>query len=196
VTVEVHDHIAALARRSIEGDPGALAKLLAELEPLVVRTTRLVVGSGSWAAEDAAQEALIDIVRGIGKVGSPEAVLSWTLRVATTRALKVARRERLLSLRRAPAIDTELLAETASETAGERATALKDAFDRLTPRLRATAILRLQLALSEIESAEILGCSPQTVKPNLHRARTKLVKALRESGFGPSAIPADGKELP
>jgi RNA polymerase sigma-70 factor (ECF subfamily) len=195
VTVEVQDHIAGLARRSIEGDPGALAKLLAELEPLVVRTVRLVVGSGSWAAEDAAQEALIDIVRGIGKVGCPEAVLSWTLRVATTRALKVARRERLLSLRRAPAIDTELLAETASEPAGERATALKDAFDRLTPRLRATAILRLQLALSEIESAEILGCSPQTVKSNLHRARTKLVKALRESGFGPSAIPADGKEL-
>jgi len=191
--MEAGNRLTALARRAIDGDAIALAELLEELEPLVVRTARLVVGSGSWAAEDAAQEALIDLARGIGKLRAPEAVLTWSLRVATTRALKVARRERLLSLRRAPDVDTELLAEAAAEPNDERRRALKDAFDRLTPRLRATAILRLHLALSEKETAEILGCSPQTVKSNLHRARTKLIGLLGVSGLVP-AVPAGGKE--
>ena len=86
-----------LARGAARGDPESLAELLRELEPLVVRTVRLIVGAGSWAAEDAAQEALVDLVRGISRLRAPEAATAWALRVATTRALKVARRERLLS---------------------------------------------------------------------------------------------------
>jgi RNA polymerase sigma factor (sigma-70 family) len=191
--VEARNQIVELARHASDGDAAALAQLLTELEPLVVRTARLVVGSGSWAAEDAAQEALIDLARGIGKLKSPEAVLTWSLRVATTRALKVARRERLLSLRSAPEVDAGLLAEVAQDANDERRRALKEAFDRLTPRLRATAILRLQLALSETETAAILGCSPRTVKSNLHRARTKLIDLLDASGLVPATV-ASGKE--
>jgi RNA polymerase sigma-70 factor (ECF subfamily) len=186
--MKASSHLAALARRAIDGDAVALAELLEELEPLVVRTARLVVGSGSWAAEDAAQEALIDIARGVADVRSPDVILAWALRVATTRAIKVSRRERLLSFRRSPAIDLELLAESPSEPIDERRRALKSAFDRLTPRLRATAVLRLHLALSETEAATILGCSRQTVRSNLHRARAELKRALDESGFAPATV--------
>ena len=121
-------------------------------------------------------------------------MLGWALRVTTNRALKTARRERLLSLRRATSVDPELLERIAAEPDRERSGALKDAFDRLSPRLRVTAVLRLQLAFGEAETAEILGCSPQTVKSNLHRARVKLVKVLGEHGFAPASIPAPGKE--
>ena len=191
--MESQNQLVALARSATAGDVRALADLLVELEPLVVRTARLVVGSGSWAAEDAAQEALIDLTRGIGNLKSPEAVITWSLRVATTRALKVVRRERLLSLRRAPEIDTELLPEVAQDSNDDRCRALKEAFDRLTPRLRATAILRLHLDLSETETAEVLGCSPNTVKSNLHRARAKLIASLGASGLAPVTAPV-GKE--
>ena len=182
-TVESDDLLVRLARRAVAGDRDALDELLRELEPLVVRAARLIVGSGSWTAEDAAQEALLDVARGVTALRSPEAVRTWTLRIATTRAIKVARRERLLSLRRASATAPEL----GIEPSDERSAALKEAFDRLPPRLRATAVLRLYVGLTEAEAAEVLGCSLGTVKSNLHDARKRLAASLGRDGFAPGA---------
>ena len=180
--MELEPDTTLLARRAGVGDPAALNQLLAELQPLVVRTARLIVGSGSWAAEDAAQEALLDISRGIGRLRDPEAVRAWALRVATRRALRVARRERLLRFR--DALTREQLQQPAP---GEgREAALKQAFDTLPPRLRATAVLRLQAGLSEDETAHALGCSVGAVKSNLHDARNRLTNLLREAGYAPA----------
>jgi len=173
-----------LARRAVAGDEAARGDLVRELEPLVVRTVRLVVGSGSWAAEDAAQEALVDIARGIAAVREPRTITSWALRVATRRAIKVSRRERLLSLRRSPQIAPEL----ATDPESGRSAALKEAFDLLPPRLRATAVLRLHAGLGEEETATVLDCSVGTVKSNLHDARKRLAEALRERGFAPTTV--------
>ena len=190
MVVAVTPDIVDLARRAAAGEMVAADALLRELEPLVVRTVRLVVGSGSWTAEDAAQEALLDIDRGIHALRDPRAVRAWALRVATQRALKVSRRERLLWLRRAPKLDPELLAESGGLEVG-RSTAIKAAFDRLPPRLRATAVLRLYVGLSEDEAAQALGCSLGTVKSNLHDARRRLVRELRERGFEPTTLPRE-----
>src|SRR2546423_5891371 len=87
-----------LARRATGGDETARAELVRELQPLVVRTARLIVGSGSAAAEDAAQDALVDLLRGLGSLRDPQAITAWACRIATRRALRVARRERLSAL--------------------------------------------------------------------------------------------------
>lgn len=181
MTMGVAPGIVALASRANAGDSAALNELLAELRPLVVQTARLVVGSGSWAAEDAAQEALLDISRGISELRNPAAVRSWALRVATRRALKVARRERLLRVRSAPGVEG---VQESVPTEGREA-ALKQAFDRLPPRLRATAVLRLHAGLSEQETADALGRSVGTVKSNLHDARERLTHLLTEAGYAP-----------
>lgn len=180
--MEVAPGTVALASRANAGDSAALNELLAELRPLVVQTARLIVGSGSWVAEDAAQEALLDISRGIGKLRDPAAVRTWALRVATRRALRVARRERLLRVRSAPDVK-DLQAPAPTEG---REAALKQAFDRLPPRLRATAVLRLQAGLSEDETADALGCSIGAVKSNLHDARKRLTHSLTEAGYAPT----------
>ena len=182
MTMEVAPATVSLASRACGGDTAALNELLAELRPLVVRTARLVVGSGSWAAEDAAQEALLDISRGIGRLRDPAAVRTWALRVAVRRALKVARRERLLRTRNAQSV--EGLQESAPSDG--RQVALKHAFDSLPPRLRATAVLRLQAGLSEDETAAVLGCSVGAVKSNLHDARKRLTHLLSEAGYAPT----------
>ena len=109
----------------------------------MVRTVRLIVGSGSPAAEDAAQDALLDIARGIRGLRDPEAVRGWAFRVATLRAYKAARRERVLFLHRSPAITEEL----AIHQPDSEAATLKDAFDRLPPRMRAVGVLRLYAGL-------------------------------------------------
>jgi RNA polymerase sigma-70 factor (ECF subfamily) len=175
----------SLASRACGGDAAALNELLAELRPLVVRTARLVVGSGSWAAEDAAQEALLDISRGISSLRDPAAVRTWALRVAIRRALKVARRERLLRIWNGPLVD-----RVQDLPRGEgREAALKQAFDSLPPRLRATAVLRLQAGLSENETANALECSVGAVKSNLHDARKRLTRELTEAGYAPTVEP-------
>jgi RNA polymerase sigma factor (sigma-70 family) len=179
--VPVEEPLVDLARGAAAGDRDALDELVRELEPTVVRAVRLIVGSGSWSAEDAAQEALIDVTRGIGSLRDPRAVKTWALRVATSRALKIARRERLLALRRSPVIVDDLAVSPEEHRSAE----LKAAFDRLPPRLRATAVLRLYVGLSEAETAEVLGCSTGTVKSNLHDARKRLGKTLGERGLAP-----------
>ena len=182
MTMEVAPAIVSLASRASGGDAAALNELLAELRPLVVRTARLVVGSGSWAAEDAAQEALLDMSRGISRLRDPAAVRTWALRVAIRRALKVARRERLARVRNARSL--ERLQEPAPSDGREAA--LKQAFDSLPPRLRATAVLRLHAGLSEDETADALGCSVGAVKSNLHDARKRLTHLLSEAGYAPT----------
>ena len=173
--------LAGIGRAATAGDPAAVDRLLRALSADVVRTVRLIVGSGSSAAEDAAQDALLDIARGIGGLRDPEAVRIWALRVATLRAYKVARRERLLALRRAPAVTDEL----ASPPRDSHAVALKDAFDRLPPRMRAVAVLRLYTGLSEEDAAGALGCSVGAIKSQLHEARRRLARTLASQGVTP-----------
>ena len=182
--MEVAPGTVSLASRACAGDAAALDELLAELRPLVVRATRLVVGSGSWAAEDAAQEALLDISRGISRLRDPTVVRTWAVRVAMRRAIKVAGRERLLRARNATS--AERLQEPEFTSSDGRYSALKQAFDALPVRLRATAVLRLQAGLSEEETAGALGCSVGTVKSNLHDARKRLTHLLSEAGYAPT----------
>ena len=182
MTMEAARSTLLLARRAHAGDSAALDELVAELRPLIVQVSRLIVGSGSWAAEDAAQEALIDVTLGIRKLRDPAAVRTWALRVATRRALRIAGREQMLRVRSVPIVE-EL--QSSAPVAGREA-ALKQAFDRLPPRLRATAVLRLQAGLTEKETADVLGCSVGAVKSNLHDARKRLTRALTEAGYAPT----------
>ena len=175
--------ILALTDRARCGDKDALNKLVGLLEPSVVRAVRLIVGSGSSIAEDAAQEAMLDVARSIGSLRDPAALHVWAARIATRRAIKVARRERLFGLVRLPRSRDGVTAEPQNSSA-----ALKEAFDELPPRLRATTVLRLYLGFSEAETAEALGCSVGTVKSNLHDARARLSEALQSRGATPMVV--------
>ena len=179
--------VANLAQRAMAGETAATEELLRELQPFVVRAVRLIVGSTSPAAEDAAQEALLDISRGLKGLRDPRAVRAWAIRVASQRALKVARRERLRLGRFGPSLEEPAF----FGPDGDRRAAIKECFDRLPPRLRATAVLRLHLGLTEQETAEAMGCSVGTVKSNLHDARRQLTSALAERGFSPMTSPKE-----
>jgi RNA polymerase sigma factor (sigma-70 family) len=169
----------------IEGSPGgrgaATAEAaLVELQPLVVRTVRLVVGSGSAVAEDAAQEALLELSRALPRLRSGASAGAFAAKIAARVALRAVKRERrfaLLGLR------VRELPASAPGANGQPAelVELKEAFDRLPARQRATAVLRLHVGLSEQETAEALGCSVGTVKHQLHDARIALAAYLEGS---------------
>lgn len=172
--------MSALASRALSGDGEALDALLCELRPMVVRVARLLAGSGSWIAEDAAQEALLDIARGIRGLKNPIAVEAWAYRVVVARVNKVLRREDAHRYSIVPE-----LWQAAGETHESNIRAIAEAFYTLPVGLRAVAILRLYLGLSEAEAAEVLNCSIGTIKSQLHDARLRLATHLDASGIRP-----------
>lgn len=176
----VDQNLVTLAEAAIAGRADARERLLEELRPTVVRATRLVVGAGSSAAEDAAQEAMIDLYRGIEQLRGPQSVRAWALRIAMTRALKTAANEwRWWHRKRLTPYSVTATPETGD------AALLKAAFDELPPRMRAVAVLRLHAGLSEAETAEALGCSVGTAKSQLSDARRRLSRALQREGLVP-----------
>jgi RNA polymerase sigma factor (sigma-70 family) len=179
-----------LARSASAGNRAALEELLRELRPPAVRAARLIVGPGSWAAEDAAQEAMIDISVSIEKLRDPRAVHAWALRIATRRALKTARWERV---RRVIRREAEI-PEREFEEVDARHAALMGAIRALPPRQRAVLVLRLYSGLSEAETADVLGCSVGTVKSQLHDARRRLAAELQEDGLPARLADRTGKE--
>lgn len=182
--MEVSPNLSLLAERASNGDREALNDLLGTLRPRLVRTARLIVGAGSWAAEDAVQEALLDVSKAIGGLRRPEAVVTWALRLATRRALKAARRERFLRFRERVERDPPF----AVEPAAPLSRVLLESFNELPPRMRAVAVLRLYQGLTEPETAEVLACRIGTVKSQYHEARKRLVQSLRRRGITPTTL--------
>jgi RNA polymerase sigma factor (sigma-70 family) len=148
---------------------------LLELRPLVVRTVRLVVGAGSAIAEDAAQEALLELDRALPQLREPQAARAYAARIAGRVALRTARRERRFRL--LGIVERQIEQPEPGQPA--ELVELKHAFDSLPPRQRAVAVLRLYVGLSEQETAEALGCGIGTVKRQLHDARAALRRYLR-----------------
>ena len=146
---------------------------MAELRPTVERAVRLIVGAGSAFAEDAVQEALIAIDRDRTQVRGHER--AWAHRVATRVALRMARRERRRAL-----IGLSAQAPRALGEIDPMLGAIIDAFALLPPRMRAVAVLRLYVGLSEQETADAIGCAPGTVKSQLFEARRRLAADLSE----------------
>jgi RNA polymerase sigma factor (sigma-70 family) len=183
--------IVRLARAAQAGDASARERLLHELRPSIVRSVRFIVGAHSAWAEDAAQDALGDIDRGLAGLREPALVKTWAYQIATKRALRTARRERLRSFGRSESTlanlpDVALLQALADDQRRALREALFTAFSNLPPRLRAVAVLRLHLDLSEVETAEIMSCSIGTVKSQLHEARKRLTQSLTAAGHVPN----------
>ena len=150
-----------------QGDALALDQLLDELAPYV---RRLCAQIAPAAADDAAQEALLAVFRGLPSLHAPEAIMTWVRSVTVRTAIRLARQP-----------DREVPA--GATPAGPRAPSfeglvdINDAVARLPLAQRVVLILRTREGLSEQEIATTLGIPAGTVKSRLNRARA----AFREA---------------
>jgi RNA polymerase sigma-70 factor (ECF subfamily) len=147
------------------GDALALDQLLDELTPYV---RRLCARIAPAVADDAAQEALLAVFRGLPSLRAPEAIMTWARAVSVRTATRLARR----------ASQETAVDRTPEPCASsfEGLVDIGDAMDRLPLAQRVVLILRTREGLTEQEIAAALGISTGTVKSRLHRARA----ALRE----------------
>lgn len=136
-------------------------------------------------ADDAAQEALIAIVRGLPHFDGRSLFSTWAYRVTTNCCLDELRRRR----RRPLPIDesdvpteasTDALPDEELERSATRL-ALSAALERLPEEFRMPLVLRDIADLDYATIAEILDLAPGTVRSRISRGRARLADALSSS---------------
>ena len=176
------DDDATLVAAARTGDRDALDRLLRRYYDRVHAVCRRIAGAGR-DADDAAQEAMIGIVRGLPRFDGRSAFSTWVYRIATNAALDELRRRR-----RRPAphiVDDDApwpevvdpLAERRVDAAALRL-AIDDALDDLPEEFRAPVVLRDVADLDYAEIAEVLSIPLGTVKSRIARGRSQLAEAL------------------
>jgi len=159
--------------------------------PALMRTASLLTGNTA-AAEDALQEALTRVAMRWPKVvrgGAPE---PYVRRVLYTVVVDDWRRRRRLDVEPADRQDQCDGVDVASRVSSTLV--LGDALRRLTPRQRAVLVLRYYDDLTEVQAADVLGCSVSTVKSQTKHALMRL-RALAPELIAAFSPDEDSTEL-
>lgn len=179
------------------GDRRALDTLLRRHYDRVHAVCRRIAGS-SRDADDAAQEAMISIVRGLPRFDGRAQFSTWAYRIATNAALDELRRRK-----RRPALhvvgEEGDVPEPTDPLADRQVTGIVDrlaidaALDTLPEEFRAAVVLRDVADLDYAEIAEALGVPVGTVKSRIARGRNQLVTLLgnRAPGAGRPSTEGD-----
>jgi RNA polymerase sigma-70 factor (ECF subfamily) len=170
------------------GDRQALEALLSRHYDRVHAVCRRIAGS-SRDADDAAQEAMIGIVRGLPRFDGRSQFSTWVYRIATNAALdELRRRKRRPGLAvvddegRQPDV-ADPLAERTVEASVDRLT-IDAALDALPEDFRVAVVLRDVADLDYGEIAEAVGVPVGTVKSRIARGRSQLATALGNRAGG------------
>jgi RNA polymerase sigma-70 factor, ECF subfamily len=170
----------SLAARARDGDRDALEALLRASYGQIFAVCRRMTGNDADAA-DAAQDALVAIVRGLPRFDGRSRFATWAYRIAVNASIDELRRRA-----RRSTVSLELL--TDRDSAG-----LADAFDAesavarvdvdgallaLPLEYRAPVVLRDLCGLDYAEIAEVLGVPGGTVRSRIARGRSMLAISL------------------
>jgi RNA polymerase sigma-70 factor (ECF subfamily) len=184
------DDLVAAARA---GDPTALEVLLERhYDRVATIATRMLRHRAD--AEDATQQALLAIVRGLPRFDGRSAVSTWIHRVTVNACLDELRRRD----RRPRPVDPDDPAGPLDTGGARDATAvvadrvdIDRALATLAPDFRAAVVLRDLCGLDYAEIAECLDLPPGTVRSRIARGRRDLLAAL---GNHPAALDVQGTE--
>jgi RNA polymerase sigma-70 factor (ECF subfamily) len=173
-------------RRLKSGDIGGLEDLVNLYQVRAVRTAFLITRDTALA-EDAVQEAFLQIYRSIRHFDQNRPFAAWFMRSVVNAAVKIAQK----SARHAPArfdagdawleglpAEGELVEQQVESSEFQRQ--VWEAMQNLSPRQRAAIVQRYFLDMSEKEIAAELEAAPGTVKWLLYAARKNLRSLLSE----------------
>lgn len=175
-----------LVRRSRGGDHLAFARLIEEHQTIAYRVAASIAGSGS-EADDIVQDAFIKSYLKLHQFDEGRKFRAWLLAIVANEARNRRRamgRQAAVTLKVALTVDahTPDVASDPSRAyeASELRSRLAAAVGRLPRRDREVVALRYFAELSELETAEALGCPIGTVKSRLSRALGRLRVALAD----------------
>jgi RNA polymerase sigma-70 factor (ECF subfamily) len=161
-----------------DGDRDALDALLRRNYDRIHAVCRRLTGNDADAA-DAAQEALIAIVRGLPRFDARSRFTTWAYRVTVNACLDELRRRRR---RPEPAADPPDTGGVDGTGAIAARLDIDAAIVRLAPEFRAPVVLRDLCGLDYAEIAEVLAIPPGTVRSRIARGRGQLAALLAPTG--------------
>jgi RNA polymerase sigma-70 factor, ECF subfamily len=179
---------AELVRQAADGDRRALESLLGSYHDRI-HLICLRMCRHRQDADDATQEALIAVVRGLPRFDGRSAFSTWVYRVATNACLDELRRRRRrpdpVAAEDRPDLADHASAEDPADGAvrAETRDALLAALADLPEDFRAPVVLRDVLDLDYAEIAEVLELPGGTVRSRIARGRARLAATL-EGPFG------------
>jgi RNA polymerase sigma-70 factor (sigma-E family) len=144
-------------------------QFVAQHSPELLRLAYLLCGEHA-GAEDLLQNALLRVYLRWGRITHPE---QYVRRVLVTAAADEGRRAFRRRERSAADPPEQLDPRESFGQADDRAR-LRTALQSLPPRQRAAVVLRHWLDLDPAAAAELLGCSPETVRSQTARGLDKL----------------------
>ncbi|WP_420119482.1 RNA polymerase sigma factor [Micromonospora sp.] len=172
------DDIDDVARAAARGEPGALDALLTAVRPEVLRLCGRLLPHRE-DAEEACQDALLAVARGIGRFEGRSSFHTWLYRLTANRArstYRALRRRWQVEAGGVPLPDPPDPRRT-SVVAGTRLDLL-DALDAVRPEAAEALTLRDLLGLSYPEIATLLDVPEGTVKSRVHQARRQVRERL------------------
>jgi len=165
--------------RAQKGDKEAF-RYLVEIYAGLAGRTALVLTNSPNDAEDAVQDAWVDVWRALPRFQVERSFRPWLLTIVANRCYKKSRRQRILTTPY-----TSEMAETMGETplwAGwgrDYDTELHEALGKLDGEQRRLLALRFYTDLKLEEIAEVMGVALGTVKSRLHRTMAILREELQ-----------------
>lgn len=164
--------------RARRGDRRAIESIVREVYPLVHNVCRRVLGGD---ADDATQNALINIVRHLERFDGRSSFTTWVYRVATNAALDEARRRQRHRSRNISVVPDVI--DDANSTLNDRvldAEYVQPLLAQLPEEFRVAVVLRDVMDLDYDEIADILDIPGGTVRSRIARGRAKLADLARE----------------
>jgi RNA polymerase sigma-70 factor (ECF subfamily) len=176
-----NDDLGALAEQAQAGDKNAMDDLLRLVYPRVLRICRSVLPY-SADAEDAAQEALLNIATKINTYSGRSSFSTWVHSVAANSARSTYRKlKRTAQAAHNPETMERPDPRTTSVIAGTRLDLLEalETLERDRPQMVTPLVLRDVYGLSYEEIALEVGAPLGTVKSRIHDAREVVRPLLR-----------------
>ena len=189
----VHKRVPRLERDLVEraqrGDRVAFDALVGRVGDRLFGLAHHVLRDAA-AAEDASQQALVEIWRNLPRLGNADSFDAWSYRIVIRAALAESERHRRWILRPAgTAVDPVTERDHANSVADRDQ--LARGFERISPEHRAVLALKYFADRSDDQIAEILGVPVGTVRSRLYHAIRRLRAELdADTRPGESGRPA------
>jgi len=165
-----------LVERAQQGDESAYAALAVRIADRMYAVAHHILRD-TGRAEDAAQQAMIDIWRMLPQLKDPERFQAWAYRIVVRAAYAEAGRQRLWGLRLASVPPDRSFAPDHAAGVAVR-DQLERGFRRLPLEHRVVVVLKHFAGLSNEEIADALNIPEGTVRSRLHYSLRTLRAAL------------------
>jgi RNA polymerase sigma-70 factor (ECF subfamily) len=161
--------LAALARQAQSGDTASRDLLLRELYGVVRRHIYFMIGGGPLA-EDAVQETMVAMYRGLAAFRGEASPRTWAITIATRTAQKLRRRE----ARHVVVDDLDAQVFDIDQAAAAELVMLRRALAKISEKKRDAFVLMSILDLTAQEAGKVLGTFANTAASRDRHARAEL----------------------